>query len=72
MMHRCHDFLEKAELERSGGPRKVEKKPQYRTVRVNDKIVGYPKDGAWFWCSNASEVLSEEVMQMAKAYAEGQ
>ena len=72
MMHRCHDFLEKAELERSGGPRKVEKKPQYQTVKVDDKVVGYPKDGEWLWCSNASGVLGEEVMQMAKAYAEGQ
>ena len=72
LMHRCHDFLERCECEREGGPRKVEKNTSTRTVRVDSRIVGYPKDGAWFWCSSASEVLGDEVMHMAKAYAEGQ
>ena len=72
MMHKIREFLEKAELEQEGDPRKVEKYPPACTVKVDGVIVGYPRDGSWCWCSRAADKLNQDVMDMAKAFAKSQ
>ena len=46
--------------------------PTFKTVKVNNDIVGYPCGNTWKWTEKARDHFSQEEFDMAVAYASQQ
>ena len=74
MFYRIADFLEMLEADREGcqglEARKIEKNPKMKSVKVNGRVVGFPKNASWTWTHAAAGFYNEEELQMALSFAE--
>ena len=72
MFHRVADFLAMMEADRQGGARKVDENFKMKSIKVNDQVVGFPRNCSWHWTAAAATLYSDGVSQMAVSFAESQ